>query len=1789
MKIRLLFLFLIVYALFLPQGVSAQTTDTGQQPSLVLPGTQATITPQQVRQLGEASVNNGFSENTGTFVLDFEGLGDLDLPLDFYNGGLSDQGFSGPNFGISFNADAIALIDSDEGGSGNIANEPSPSTGFIFLGSDSTPILNLPAGFETGFSFFYCAINFASEVQVYDGLDGTGNLLGSAVLPITPSLGLGDPNGAFDNFQEVSIPFSGIAKSIVFGGAENQVVFDDITFGNIVAGCDAFAGSILFDDQSTQFEGCAGTGDLAAINVVEDGQPVGENTGWIITDAADGTILGLPTAPPFDLSAAPAGTCNIYKIAYENDLTGLMMQGNIANLDGCFDLSEPISVVRLEGDVCAPEPCTISNTTLVSTLCVGADNLLVTVSFDVTNGSGSYELIDVDTDTAIGTLTAAETATGLTIEGTVPRPTTAGTAINVKVVDTAVSSGTTELAVNGGFETGDFTGWSQFPSPSGSQTIDGSNPSEGNFAANVFNDEPASASVLKNANIGIGTVNPGDEITISFDIRGSGANGGVGFAEFFSEIDGGGVSSADLLGGAPLPLNADPNVWTPLSFTVTAGPDVSAGVSFQVVAVTGGVEGSQSNLFIDNLSITVEAESAQCMGDPIEVALPYTEVTFTGPGDQEVNSGELTGLGGGLPVGGVYSGTGVTDDGNGETYSFDTAFLDGGPVTITYSFTDANGCTYSASDEVGLLQSGPDNDLCADATLIACGDTISGSTADATFDDVGTCGTSNTANGVWYRFVGIDGEATISTCGTANFDTKISVFTGVCDDLTCVDGNDDGTGCADFTSELTIATTAGVEYYVLVHGFGTGSGDFDLSLICVDPCDGDTEAPEITMEAQNESVDCGSDDIEGAFEAWLANNGGAEATDANGVTWSNNACSENTFTVDEFANWIGFIARLDAGGGFIGGEPAPLSAITSEVGPGNQMTLQPSLSQPFDPNVTIEGITYVEDPSLVGQELTFTGNTLSNSLDSGYNAVAFIRIFTASFDFRDVVTMPLMAGESFSLTYDVATIPDAGIVQYGFIVSGPGALGADSGSLGTVVVEGVDTACVPFNNVCGESTEITFTATDACGQSSSTTATFSLEEPTPCTGDVVTVSITFDNFPEETSWAILDGDGLEVASGGPYGDEPDGSTFMEDICLEEGCYDFIIFDAFGDGICCSFGEGSYSVTDSNGAILASGGEFGSDETTNFCISGGCDVNAPSVWTGDIDSDWTNAANWLDSAAPGLSTNGEITIPMVSSNNYPVLTVGQDLYINECSTVTVESNASLTVNANVVVNNDGMVTNNGSVTFESDETGTAYIGSGSGMFVGDFTVERFIPAKRAYRQLSPAVTTSTPISDNWQQDTHITGPAGNTDGFDVTETGNPSAYIFDNVVYDYIQLANTNATNLIPGTMYHILVRGDRNTDLTNNNATPSITTLRATGELTADNNGSQTIAVNVPDQRFIAVGNPFQAQVDMNEVLTTDATNISPNFYWVWDPTLGERGAYTAILAADGTASVGDSDANQYLQAGQAGWVYTEAAGESSVSFTQSSKYIGMETDVFRNSSNVSSLGKLRLSLYESNALANNETAADGVLIMFDANGNNAVDANDALNITNLDENFAIDNNGDLLSIENRAQPQDQDEIQLEVNTYRNTNYTIVAEGIAMQDATAFLLDQYTGSLTEIPQTGSVSYTYTVDLNVTESVSGDRFKIVFEANSLSVGSQDLEDLLLYPNPNTGIFFINVPVGMDDLDVTIYSVLGVKVYNESGFSAGQNITIDTNRMLSPGSYLVELSSNGKTTTKKLIIN
>ena len=102
-------------------------------------------------------------------------------------------------------------------------------------------------------------------------------------------------------------------------------------------------------------------------------------------------------------------------------------------------------------------------------------------------------------------------------------------------------------------------------------------------------------------------------------------------------------------------------------------------------------------------------------------------------------------------------------------------------------------------------------------------------------------------------------------------------------------------------------------------------------------------------------------------------------------------------------------------------------------------------------------------------------------------------------------------------------------------------------------------------------------------------------------GVEITFTILTDEYPEETTWEVTNESGTTIMSGGPYSSS--GSTYSETACVETGCYDVTINDSYGDGICCAYGTGSYTIT-SDGNTLVSGGEFVSTETTNFCVTAG---------------------------------------------------------------------------------------------------------------------------------------------------------------------------------------------------------------------------------------------------------------------------------------------------------------------------------------------------------------------------------------------------------------------------------------------------------------------------------------------------------------------------------------------------------------------------------------------------------
>jgi hypothetical protein len=138
----------------------------------------------------------------------------------------------------------------------------------------------------------------------------------------------------------------------------------------------------------------------------------------------------------------------------------------------------------------------------------------------------------------------------------------------------------------------------------------------------------------------------------------------------------------------------------------------------------------------------------------------------------------------------------------------------------------------------------PANDLVCNATLIACGQTIAGTTVNATItvaNELNSCTINNTQPAVWYRIVGNGQLMTASLCGTA-WDSRIRVFSGTCSSLTCVGGNNDsGPSCGGTSTAASHQwlSAVGVEYFISVSGT-TAASAFSLVVSCqtVSGCSG---------------------------------------------------------------------------------------------------------------------------------------------------------------------------------------------------------------------------------------------------------------------------------------------------------------------------------------------------------------------------------------------------------------------------------------------------------------------------------------------------------------------------------------------------------------------------------------------------------------------------------------------------------------------------------------------------------------------------------------------------------------------------------------------------------------------------------------------------------------------------------------------------------------------------------------------------------------------------------------
>ena len=403
--------------------------------------------------------------------------------------------------------------------------------------------------------------------------------------------------------------------------------------------------------------------------------------------------------------------------------------------------------------------------------------------------------------------------------------------------------------------------------------------------------------------------------------------------------------------------------------------------------------------------------------------------------------------------------------------------------------------------------------------------------------------------------------------------------------------------------------------------------------------------------------------------------------------------------------------------------------------------------------------------------------------------------------------------------------------------------------------------------------------------------------------------------------------------------------------------------------------------------------------------------------------------------------------------------------------------------------------------------------------GRFIAERYVIGRRKYRLITSPVTTSPNASliageealsiwGNWQNQannstsnagTFITGGSP-ADGYD-QQTPNASLFTYNSTTRSFTGFTtangkNTKYTPLKAGVPYYMFVFGDRTNSAYTSN--PNRTVLTATGKiLTGDQayTTSSSIPLSNVAGGYTMIGNPFASPVDWS---TISKTNVSDT-YWGWDPNLSSTGGYVTV-STTGTVTLispfsGSVGLDQYIQSGQSFFVKTTAASPV-LTIKESDKVSNYNTIAFRKQSNDIPLIAVNLL----NTDPGGTKLMDGALAAFDDSFFNEVGNEDATKIIKTGENLSLECQNELLSINARKIPGNNDTLLLNMTGFTKPQYTLQIFANQLDNTTleTYLEDAWlhTRKLLSLTDTNYIPFS----IAPTDLLSADknRFRIVFK-------------------------------------------------------------------------------------------
>jgi hypothetical protein len=521
--------------------------------------------------------------------------------------------------------------------------------------------------------------------------------------------------------------------------------------------------------------------------------------------------------------------------------------------------------------------------------------------------------------------------------------------------------------------------------------------------------------------------------------------------------------------------------------------------------------------------------------------------------------------------------------------------------------------------------------------------------------------------------------------------------------------------------------------------------------------------------------------------------------------------------------------------------------------------------------------------------------------------------------------------------------------------------------------------------------------------------------------------------------------------------------------------------------------GDQPITNANGLIYS-----------NLLISGTGSKTAPS---GILDI----RGNLTKSGTSNFAHNNGAVLLDGTTQTFAGLTYNNLLLTNGTKT----TSGSSTIIDSIKINDGTTLSIRGTpdtVTLHSDASKTARIGQiGTGTInynsKGKFVVERYIPARKAWRFLAVPITSLTQtIKDAWQEGgtfgpsvsgygTQITGPQGTAAGFDLY-SALPSLKTYNKSTDNYDGVTSTTVP--LDGALggYMFFIRGDRNTIY--NNVTS--TTLRTAGQLNAY---AQTpITIN---NQFTPINNPYASQIDLVHLSTVPA-------YYVWDPNRGGTNGYGGFttFAWNGSSfdvspgNIGSYGTNNSLiDNGQAFFAST-IGPPIPIQFAENVKTSSALT--ISPFTPVTEPGQqLRSDVYVAD-ITGVYYIADGILNTYSDNYSNGVDAMDAKKNLNPTENLSIRRDNILLAIERRQSLRTQDTIFFHLSNFsakKACRFVFTPNKIIESGLQPWLEDDYlrTKSALHVNDTTQVNF---ITDGSTGSAAPNRFRIVFDAAGVAL-------------------------------------------------------------------------------------